>query len=74
MAHCQKPYSNGYLATCTAFTANDDCIIAAFAHVPAEDGEQWSWFLQHVKESFPLLCQSQELTILSDQDKVRVVL
>ncbi len=70
MAHCKAPHSCGVVALCVAYDANDNTHIIAFAHLPTEDGAQWTWFMQHVKDAFPTLAASSRMCTISDQDKV----
>jgi hypothetical protein len=71
MAHCKAPHSCGVVALCVAYDANDNIHIIAFAHLPTEDGAQWTWFMTHVKDAFPKMSSSPQLCTISDQDKVR---
>ena len=70
MAHCKKPHGIGQLAIATFYDVNDNALLVAFAHIPSEDGDQWSWFLTPFKSAFPAIVADRDFVIISDQDKV----
>ncbi len=70
MAHCKAPHSCGVVAICVVYDGNDNVHIAAFAHVPTEDADQWGWFMGHLKTAFPRMTDSDRFCTISDQDKV----
>ena len=74
MAHCKAPHSCGLVAVCVLYDSNDNVHIAAFAHVPTEDGEQWRWFMENLKAAFPRMTDADEFCTISDQDKVNSVI
>ena len=70
MAHCMAPHSCGLVAVCVVYDANDNVHIAAFAHVPAEDGEQCRWFMETLKAAYLRMTNTDDFCTISDQEKV----
>ena len=56
------------LLLATGMDANDQLVILAWAVVPNESQETWTWFLGHLLQAFPLLSH-QELLIMNDCEK-----
>jgi transposase-like protein len=56
------------LLTAVALDANDEILPLCWALVPIEDGDNWEWFLGHMREIFPEIWQTSWMMI-SDRDK-----
>ncbi|XP_054808709.1 uncharacterized protein LOC129310819 [Prosopis cineraria] len=61
--HLSGPYKGTMLSACT-YDADNDLFLVAYAIVSGETLEDWSWFLQNVKD----ISRSVELTIIFDQN------
>ena len=70
MAHRKPPHSCGLVVYAVGFDANDNVHVKAIAHVPTEDGAQWTWFMEQFKAAYPTLTSKADFVTLSDQDKV----
>lgn len=53
------------------FDAEEHGVILAWGFALSESTDTWSWFLSHLKESFPTMDQ-QGNVIVSDRQKVRL--
>jgi hypothetical protein len=47
---------------------NNKTLPLAWAIVPGESTEHWSWFLEHLEQAFPVM-GSPGLTLISDREK-----
>ena len=65
---CKPPLASGQIMTLTAFDSNDNTVILAFAHVPIENADHWTWFLEQFRDAFPRLAAA-DVVCLADQDK-----
>lgn len=54
------------LLTCVGLDANNKILLTAFAIVPTEDNQCWSWFLRCLKEAHPSL-NERDNVLLSDR-------
>ncbi len=65
--HTRPNYRMVFLLA-TDLDGNGQIVLLAFALVPAEDTEWWTWFLCFLKRVFPEL-DKEEFVFISDRDK-----